>query len=173
MRAIRKATTCALVTAMTIGTASNAFAACANISGIWHVFLMQGDAPGTVTTSVRRGNDSGPMNIKVFQNDAHSSATSLAIKCRLQVNAGGAFPAANPCTSYSVVAGDGGAVTVSGQINFAANPPCQISGGTITVSGDPTPVTFLGGYVNPIQKNGAGVARQGAGSVFLFNMVKQ
>ena len=173
MRKFRRATTCALVTAMAIGTASNAFAACTGINGVWHVFLMQGDAPGTTTTSVRRGNDSGPMNIKVFQNDANSSATSLAIKCRLQVNASGAFPNNNPCTSYSVVAGDGGAVTVTGQINFAANPPCQISGGSITVSGEPTAVTFLGGYVNPTQKSGAGIARQGASSVFLFNMVKQ
>ena len=156
---------------MAIGTASNAFAACTGINGVWHLFLMQGDAPGTVTTSVRRGNDSGPMNIKVFQNDSHSSATSLAIKCRLVLDATGAF-INDPCTSYSVVAGDGGAITVNGQITFAANPPCLISGGTVTIAGE-ADVTFLGGYVNPTQKNGAGIARQGASSVFLFNMVKQ
>ena len=172
MRRVRSAITCALATAMAIGTASNAFAACTGINGVWHVFLMQGDAPATVTTSVRKGDDMGPMNIRVFQNNNHSSATSLAIKCKLQVNASGVFTD-DPCTSYGVVAGDGGAVTVSGQLNFAANPPCQISGGTLTVSGDPTAVTFLGGYVNPNLKNGAGIARQGASSVFLFNMVKQ
>ena len=172
MRPVRSAITCALATTMAIGTASNAFAACAGINGIWHVFLMEGDVAFTTTTSVRKGDDSGPMNIKVFQNNPHSSATSLAIKCKLQVSNTGAF-SNDPCTSYGIVAGDGGAVTVSGQLNFAANPACQISGGTLTISGEPTPVTFLGGYVRTANGHGAGIARQGAGSVFLFNMVKQ
>jgi type 1 fimbria pilin len=95
------------------------------------------------------------------------NATAVAIKCVLQLNNAGAFTA-SPCTSYGVVAGDGGNVNISGQFTLTG---CQITGGSITVPGDPA-VTILGGYVNPTQKNGAGIARQGAGSVFLFNMVK-
>ena len=170
MRRVRRAVTCAFVgVAVASAGVTDALAACA-ISGTWHVFLMQGAAPSTMTTSVRKGNDSGPMNIRVFQNDAESSATALAIKCKLVIAANGSF-ADDACTAYGVVPGDGGAVTVTGSLSFA--PGCQISGGSLTVSGDAVPVTFLGGYVNPTQKHGAGIARQGAGSVFLFNMEKQ
>jgi len=172
MRKFRRAAACAFIGVVTAGAgATDALAACANLAGVWHVFLMQGAAPATVTTSVRKGDDSGPMNIRVFQNNAHSSAVALAIKCRLVIAADGTF-GGDQCTSYGVVAGDGGVVTVDGQINFPANG-CQITGGIINVSGDPTPVTFLGGYVNGQQKHGAGIARQGASSVFLFNMERQ
>ena len=177
MRKFRKTFAYALVAAVAVAvTTTNALAACANVRGIWHWFLMQSDTPGidTVNANVMKGDNSGPVNIKVFRhNSSPSGATALAIRCRVNIAANGSFTEA-PCTAYGVEDGDGGPVKISGQITFAANPTCLITGGTINVSeGEDGPVTLLGGYVNPTQKHGAGIARQGPGSVFLFNMVKQ
>ncbi len=177
MRKIRKALACALTTAAVSAAAiTAASAACANIAGTWHVFLLQNETPGmnTVTRSVRNAADTGALNIRVFlPSDSPRNETAVAIKCRLVIRANGVIPDA-PCTAYGVVPDDGGEVTVSGRMTFAATPACLISGGTLTVAEDPeVPVSFLGGYVRPTDGTGAGIARQGPGSVFLFNMVKQ
>ena len=173
MRKFRKAISYAIVTAVSTSVmTSGAAAACAQLAGWWNVFLMQSETPKIRTQlyNVGQADNSGAVSVIGFPPTGapFNNATAVAIKCRLNLSNAGAFTA-GPCTSYGVVAGDGGNVNISGQ--FAVTG-CRITGGTITVPGDPA-VSILGGYVNPALKNGAGIARQGAGSVFLFNMVKE
>jgi hypothetical protein len=171
MRGIRKALAHVLFTA-TAGalTVSSALAACP-MSGQWHLFIMQGNTPGVRTQLYNVGDatNTGAVGVIGFPTSGapFDNATANVIKCRiLNMNANGQFTNAL-CTSYGVVAGDGGNVFVSGRV--ITNLACQITGGTINVPEDLT-VTLLGGYINGAY--GAGIGRQGGRTVLSFNMIK-
>lgn len=172
MQALRKACSYAIVTAVSTSMmSSGAMAACTGLQGAWHVFLMQSETPNIQIQSytVGRPNNTSSVTLRAFPSAGtpFKNSTALAIKCRLQLSGTGAFSSAT-CKSYGVVFGDGGDINISGHFILTN---CQITGGNITLPFDPT-ISIRGGYVNPAQKNGAGIA-QGRQRVFLFNMVKE
>ena len=172
MRALRKACSYAIVIAVTTSMmAPGAMAACTGLQGAWHVFLMQSQTPSIQiqTFSVGQPDNTGNITVRAFPTfgTPFKNSTALAIKCRVQLSGTGAFSPAT-CKSYGVVFSDGGDINISGHFILTN---CQITGGTIALPFDPT-ISIRGGYVNPAQKNGAGIA-QGTGRVFLFNMVKE
>lgn len=176
MREIRKTLAFGLSVVAAFAVPITAASAACNFEGTWHVFLMQSQTPNikSVLVGVRNQADTGTTFIKGFPpNDKfpYDNHTALAIQCKLVLDGAGRF-SDNKCSVRGVAPGDNGQATVGGRVIFgtADDAPCMITGGTLTVSGDPTNVVFIGGYVNG--NHGAGIARQGTGSVFLFNMIK-
>jgi hypothetical protein len=179
MRRIRSIGFYVLTTAVAL-VAANATAlaaACPGsaIAGKWHFFAIEGQTPNikSAPVTVRNSANNGPTTIKVFPSTGtpFENSTSTAIKCDLTLSTNGTLTSA-PCTAYGVQPGDGGAVSVTGKITFGTGTTtvCAITGGTLNVPGDSTPVTILGGYVN--NKQGAGIARQGSTRVYLFNIIR-
>ncbi len=175
MRKFRRAFAYALIaTAVSAASITSASAACA-IAGTWHVFLLQSQTPDIRTEQKTvKAHPTGTTSITVFAStgDQFDNHTAVAMQCKLVLTSTGRFTA-DKCDTHGIVPGDGGQATVSGRLIFGASSTsaCPITGGTINVVEDPTPVDILGGYVNG--DTGAGIARQGPGSVFLFNIVKQ
>jgi len=142
MRKFRKALAYALTTAAVSAAAiTAASAACSPIAGTWHVFMVQVDVN-----------------------------TGVAIKCKLELAANGAF-SGNKCQAQGIANDDAGSPTVSGRLFFGTGAnACAILRGTVNVPHDP-PVNILGGYLNG--NHGSAVARQGQIGVFLINFVRQ
>ena len=160
MRNFRKALAYALTTAAVSAAASSAFAACTatQMNGTWQFFALQNATPGikTVTRTVKSSTNTN-LNIKVFNSDPENGIAT-AIKCTLTVSGANATGAnvSGTCSSQNNIKADGGSgIAVSGNLTLQT---CTVTGGTLTVTGDPKPVTFLGGQFNGVM--GTGIARQ-------------
>ena len=177
MMGIRKTIGMSVIAGVAIAaTTGSTFAACAinQMNGSWHFFAMQANTPAIKNPVNQVVKDGMGVNktVKVFAPGANQfdNATATAIACTLIVTGASATGAnfAGTCRADAVVAGDGGTgIPVSGNVTLST---CTVTGGSINVTDDPTPVTFLGGHF--FYPSGMGTARQGQKQVFLWNMIK-
>lgn len=176
MLEMHKTTFLVIIGAGLAAATSDAFGACTTtqMNGSWHFFAMQSATPAIknpVNQVVKDGTGANK-TIRVFASSGtlFANSTATAIGCQVTVT-GASASAANftgTCRSDGVVAGDGDTgVGITGNVALST---CTVTGGTINVSGDPTPVTFLGGHF--FYPSGAGTARQGQSQVILWTMIK-
>ena len=148
------------------------------MNGTWQFFALQNATPGikTVTQTVKSSTNTN-LNIRVL-NGVPENGIATAIQCTLTVSGANATGAnvSGTCTSQNNTKADNGSgITVNGNLTLQT---CTVTGGTLTVTGDPKPVTFLGGQFNGAM--GTGIARQdhqGAAlnaftQLFLWTMLK-
>ena len=128
------------------------------MNGTWRFFALQNATPGikTVTQTVKSGGGAN-IQVKVF-NGNPENGIATAIQCALTVSGTNATGAnvSGTCSSQNNIKADGGSgISVNGSLTLQT---CTVTGGTLMVTGDPKPVTFLGGQFNGAM--GTGIARQ-------------